>query len=83
MSYIPCFPIKSPEAYSPGHNHYLLTLAISVWLTFMWDKQESNLHKYRPDRFSTKFTHTSPAPVLMTSILMYTQNFRSFSLSAL
>nr|DAW31203.1 MAG TPA: hypothetical protein [Caudoviricetes sp.] len=43
-----------------------------VIIIFMWDNQESNLNKYRPDRFSTKFTHTSPAPVLMTSILMYT-----------
>ena len=29
------FLIKSPEAYFPGHNHYSLTLAIYVWLTFL------------------------------------------------
>lgn len=27
------YQIKSPEAYSPRHNHYPLTLAIDVWLT--------------------------------------------------
>ena len=38
-----CFiPIKSSEAYSPGHNHYLLTHAIYVWLTFMWRWGDSN-----------------------------------------
>jgi len=36
------FLIKSPEAYSPGHNHYLLTHAIYVWLTFMRGVGESN-----------------------------------------
>ena len=36
------FLIKRPEAYSPGHNHYLLTHAIDVWLTFMWRWGDSN-----------------------------------------
>lgn len=34
--------VKSPGEYAPGHNHYLLTLAIYVWLTFMWIGGDSN-----------------------------------------
>jgi len=57
------------------------------------DKQDSNLHKYRLlSRFRPYIGYPTilkllnlllTAPVLMTSILMYTWNFRSFSLSSL
>lgn len=39
LANFPYVTIKSPEAYSPGHNHYLLTHAIYVWLTFMLEME--------------------------------------------